>query len=166
MHDLPDGGSLHERRPVHPERAGGRRGRRGVKAGVATERQLPRHVGECPADLCLVGVLDRDPQMRSGFLVGPSVRVIEPQQPRVGLGELLPAAELLKEQLLSLRCFFLDVQAGQHHGHGVAVPAVHVDGDLERGGRRRAAGAGEQHPVGALLADLDGVECAVTSGLR
>ena len=45
-----------------------------MEARVPAERQRGERVGEPPADLRRVGVLDRDPQLRGRLLVGRRIR--------------------------------------------------------------------------------------------
>src|ERR1035438_2072224 len=71
---------------------GGRGG--GVEAGVAAERELEGGVGERPADLALVLVLDGDPQVRGGLLVHRRIRVVEAEQAHVGLLEQIGRAHV------------------------------------------------------------------------
>ena len=148
-----------EGRPVDAVGAGpgGRRG--GVEPGVSGQGELGDRVGEGPADLALVLVLDGDAQVRGGQFVGRGVRAVEAQQADVGLLELRGAAEPLEQEILGrASAFGLDVEAGDDHGHRVAVAAEHVERDLEVLRRRAAAGAGQRHPVRAVAFELDGVE--------
>ena len=93
VHGLGDQAGRDERRPVDAVGAG--RGRRpgGVEPGVAAQGQLLGDVGESPAGLGLVLILDRDTQMRGGLLVAGGVRMVETQQPHVHLVELVRAAQ-------------------------------------------------------------------------
>ena len=158
VHRLGDEGGRDQGGPVDAERArrGGRAG--GVEAGVTGEREFHRGVGERSAHLALVLILDGDPQVRGGLLVGGRVRVVEAQQADVELVELLGAAEQPGQQGDGVLGLLLDVQAGEDHRRGVAVAAEHVQRDLEGVRRRAAPGAGQRDPVRAGLLQPDGVE--------
>ena len=148
----------HERGPVDPVRAFRRGWGRGVEPRVPAEGQFHGRVGEAAADLTRVGVLDRDPQVRGGLLVGGRVGPVEAQQPHIDVGELLAAAEDAEQFLLRPGRLLLDVQPGQHQRHRVPVAAEEVDRHLGRGRRRAAPGTGQPHPVRAVLRERDRVE--------
>src|SRR5205814_6265993 len=84
--------------PVDAEGAGRGGWCGGVETGVAGQRELDRGIGERAAYLSLVGVLDGDPQVRGGLLVGRRVRVVEAEQADIELTELFGAAEHLGQQ--------------------------------------------------------------------
>src|SRR5215470_3251407 len=166
MNLLGDQGGRDDRGPVDAERAGrgGRGG--GVEAGVAGQGELDDGVGKRAADLALVLVLDRYPQVRGGLLVGGRVRMVEAEQADVELAELPGAAEHLGQQGDGVFGLGLDVQAGQHHRGGVAVAAEHVQRDLEGARRRAAQGAGQRDPVRAGLGQPDRVEVGDDVGVE
>ena len=152
------------RRPARSPRASTRRTRSPASAAswCGSPRTRPAPVpwsrwrnGGRP---CAGRVLDRDPQVRGGLLVGRRVRPVEAQQPHVDVGELLAAAEDAEQFLLGPGRLVLDVQAGQHQRHRVPVAAEKLIATLAVGGRRAAPGAGEPHPVRPVLAEGDRVE--------
>ena len=137
--------------PVHAEvgGVGGRGG--GVEAGVAAEEQFHGGVGEAPAHPVAVAVFHGDLQVGGGLGVGRRVWPVEAQQPDVDVVVGVLPAEHVEQLRLGGGGFGLDVQAGEHEGHGVAVAADVVDRHLQLSGRRAAAGPADPHPVGVLL---------------
>src|SRR5205823_229519 len=78
----------------------------------------------------------------------------------VGAGEV--ELEPLADRALQLgsyqRRLGLDVQAGEHEGHRVAVPAEPDGTDLDGGRWRVPPHSGDRHAIGAGVVQLDGVE--------
>ena len=105
-------------------------------------------------------------KLRCGLLVGGRVRPVVADQPHIDFSELLLAAEEIEQHLLRPGRLLLDVQAGQDHGHGVAVAAEVVQRDLDVRRRGTAAGAGDRDPVPALRLEPDRVEVRDHVGAR
>ena len=72
-----------------------------MEAGVTAEGQLGDGVGKRAARLALVLVLDGDPQVRGGQLVGRRVRAVEAEQPDVHLLGLARFAEQPDSRLVA-----------------------------------------------------------------
>ncbi len=147
-----------EERPVHAVARRVARRRRRVEARVARECELGDRAGEPSADLVAVWVHDRDPEQGGRLGIRGGVAVVGAHELRVEGRELLDAAQEPLEQRRREPRLFLDVEAGEHQGHRVAVARVEVEGDLERVGGRLALCAEDPDTVLADLGELDRVE--------
>ena len=146
-------GLRHVGRGVDAERraVAGRRGE--VEAGIAGQRHLDRGAAERPADDVRRGVERLAAQQHAGAGLGVGVRPLDAELRPHQLGR--PRRQRRLELRPGERRLGLDPVAGEHEGDLVAVTAQRVEADLRGGRRPLAADAGDPHPVGPVVAELD-----------